>query len=408
MDIAIKSKNTSLDFIFSIIFLFLIYFDMNSSGGSYWKLLVISIMFLTVCFKHKALKVSKILGIYFVFYILNIASGLYGLTNEYFIGNFAILTSMFMIMLSFPTLLNTKEKINNFMKFIILFGVILSIYSISLTDVSRLMNGIYFAENILLERIGNRNDVAMAIGLAFNFSLYFFLHKKKRINVFIMLIMFIAILLTGSRKGLLFSVTPFFINLIYIFITTKKIKKRFRYIILSIILILLVYYALFHIEFMYNNIGFRIENAVRSIVLNQETTESSLNSRGNMIDSGLRYFKEKPLIGYGLENFRVLYGHETGLETYSHNNFVELLVNNGLIGFISYYLFYILIIINNFNKLKNSKLSDEKDYRAFLISLLISILIIDFTMISYKWYPLYIIFSLSLVTFESHIDYDKQ
>lgn len=60
--------------------------------------------------------------------------------------------------------------------------------------------------------------------------------------------------------------------------------------------------------------------------------------RQNMISEGLRFFRERPIFGYGLNNFRVLYFEDE----YSHNNFIEVMVSLGVIGLLLYYLMYLI------------------------------------------------------------------
>ena len=50
------------------------------------------------------------------------------------------------------------------------------------------------------------------------------------------------------------------------------------------------------------------------------------------------------MLGYGLDNFRIINLHATGHLTYSHNNFIEILVGVGAIGFLIYYSYYIKLL----------------------------------------------------------------
>ena len=85
-----------------------------------------------------------------------------------------------------------------------------------------------------------------------------------------------------------------------------------------------------------------------------------------MIQYGMDYFKERPLLGHGIENFRYLYAQEVGKETYSHNNYIELLVNNGIVGLLLYYSFYISVILKANDRRRKSKSLEEKDIIYFV------------------------------------------
>lgn len=62
--------------------------------------------------------------------------------------------------------------------------------------------------------------------------------------------------------------------------------------------------------------------------------EKSFEGRVVMIQRGFDLWKRSPLWGNGNEAFRVYGGHDT----YSHNNYIELLVNYGVLGLVFFYL----------------------------------------------------------------------
>lgn len=68
--------------------------------------------------------------------------------------------------------------------------------------------------------------------------------------------------------------------------------------------------------------------------------EASGYSRLMMIRIGFDLWLGSPIWGYGNEGFRL----HSGLEQYSHNQYIELLVNYGLLGFLAFYSVHLLII----------------------------------------------------------------
>lgn len=62
--------------------------------------------------------------------------------------------------------------------------------------------------------------------------------------------------------------------------------------------------------------------------------EKSLETRVVMIEIGLDLWKQSPIWGNGNEAFRV----NAGFGAYSHNNYIEMLSNYGLLGLFTYYL----------------------------------------------------------------------
>jgi len=70
-------------------------------------------------------------------------------------------------------------------------------------------------------------------------------------------------------------------------------------------------------------------------------------------------FKQKPFLGNGLKSFRIncaeyekLFKDQNVCTTHPHNFYLEVLVDTGLLGFLPFILFFILLIYLNMNKLK--------------------------------------------------------
>lgn len=64
-----------------------------------------------------------------------------------------------------------------------------------------------------------------------------------------------------------------------------------------------------------------------------------------MVQLGLRRWTERPLCGYGFDSFKYYNRAMTGNFYYAHNNYVELLYDLGLTGFVVYYSFYFKLLI---------------------------------------------------------------
>jgi O-antigen ligase len=145
-------------------------------------------------------------------------------------------------------------------------------------------------------------------------------------------------------------------------------------------LIYACFYAAQNVEFINVAIGDRFEG-IYAILLGQESTVSGDDVRLKMIDAGLSGWVNSPLIGHGVDSFKYLNQNITGHFYYSHNNFVEVLYNFGILGFILYYgfiarLMYRIIKIPKCNKLITS-------FRSLAIGLIIVFLIRDIGGISY-------------------------
>ena len=67
--------------------------------------------------------------------------------------------------------------------------------------------------------------------------------------------------------------------------------------------------------------------------------DSSDETRVRLIEYGLTYCIESPILGHGYYSFSQLFRKDCGIILYSHNNFIETFVGGGIIGFFIYAVF---------------------------------------------------------------------
>ena len=77
-----------------------------------------------------------------------------------------------------------------------------------------------------------------------------------------------------------------------------------------------------------------------------EGDDGSAESRDDLVSDSWEYYAKKPLLGYGPDKFREVVGRGF----YAHNNFVEIGINWGILGQVSYYLCYLAILIVVFKR----------------------------------------------------------
>ena len=224
------------------------------------------------------------------------------------------------------------------------------------------------------ESIGNVNQIGIIIGISVLFSQYFILFQKKYLYLFPAIICIIMVLTTGSRVAI---VLVAFSSLILLYFYRKdSFKGRIKSIIIGIFVLLMFYYLLFNIPYFYQVAGHRLEN-ILLFFKNEEVDEGSIILRTFMIKFGLELFKDRPFIGYGIDNYRVLLGEEINVMTYAHNNYIELLVDLGLFGTIIYYLIY----VNAFIRLLKS--NKYFNLRYLFFTFLLTVTVIDFASVNY-------------------------
>lgn len=203
--------------------------------------------------------------------------------------------------------------------------------------------------------------------------------KISKLSTLLLAILFLTItFLMGTKK----SIIIFILGLIVIMIQKSKnliIVIRNTFIISAIIII--GYISTQKIPVLYGSIGYRINDAISDIFEDKNSSVKSTAMRIKLIEDAARVFRENPLIGVGQDGYR--YENTVG-KSYSHCNFVELLANLGLIGFIIYYAIYIYI----YNKSNKSK------YKELIKTLLIVMFVSDISIVSYLMEYQYVLYGL--------------
>ncbi len=222
----------------------------------------------------------------------------------------------------------------------------------------------------------NSLGVKMCVGVFLSFYL-FYSYKNKFIRTFALLSTFLfayLILMTGSRTAFFM----FVLFLIFIFVLkTRGIKKIFT-ILFIVALLLLVFYLVINYEPFYNVLGSRLEELFVGL-FGEGTTEDSFNLRSTMIKKGWEFFLQKPFFGYGANNYSEEIEPIIGVAVYSHNNYIEMLVNGGFVGFCIFYFIYAYCIVS----LLKTVFKKMDIQGIFLLVIIISMLIMHVSTIAY-------------------------
>lgn len=171
----------------------------------------------------------------------------------------------------------------------------------------------------------------------------FYDEKHKKSNIIISIILFTFSILTGTRK------TIIVFAFIFLFMMTLKGKNiNFSRIIkilgVSIIAFSISFLMIFKISFLYDVIGYRVQNAI--VYFNSDekkTNDSSIIVRNRLIKKAMDLYEDKKMLGWGMNYFQASGQNESNL--YTHNNFLEILTGGGIIGFFIYYIKYIIMFI---------------------------------------------------------------
>lgn len=198
--------------------------------------------------------------------------------------------------------------------------------------------------------LGSPNQTASSITVMTSLLLFPFAQliaskkggKRILLAVFFMLVLtfYINLFYTGSRQGMVLSaVTIMFAGSI----TLSGVRRRplLSSLIIGSLFAGFAAIATGIIDLSNNYFVMRLLNLVSlwndSVLI---VKESSVYERNAMVDRGLEIWQERPLFGFGIDSFRYI----SGFETYSHNNFIDLMVGTGIIGLFIYLAIHLAAI----------------------------------------------------------------
>ena len=229
--------------------------------------------------------------------------------------------------------------------------------------------------------VENANTLTFVCCFSFIFCFVLLVSNKverKNLYYFFAFILFIFAFLTTSKKFVLYLGVFFFV---YFISSSKNKEKLVNRLLISLAVMIVAYFLFMKIPFLYRLLGSRFEAMLSGVM--GLSTDASTSFRLAMIQRGYGWFLFKPVFGYGLDCFKYLLGtnYTTWAGTagvYSHNNYIELMVNLGLVGLILYYSLYAKLIYIFFKKKKRNK--------RFLVafSLVVSLMVAEVGQVSYS------------------------
>ena len=216
---------------------------------------------------------------------------------------------------------------------------------------------------------------------------------SKRIVTVTLICMFVLVsLLIGTRKAIIILLCG--IVLIVLF-EANTIKMRFRALFVIILILVGAYLLITKVPVIYDSVGYRIDSMLAG--LNESGKgDNSFITRDLFISDALNTWKNNPIIGIGQDGYRHVNSIQYGY--YSHNNFVEILANLGIVGFLIYYSLFLYLMKKSLNIIK-------KDYLPFV--LVVIVLITDYFRVSYMAENGFVVISIIMILLSSCDDSEK-
>lgn len=213
---------------------------------------------------------------------------------------------------------------------------------------------------------------------------YFISNKRNFLENIIFYSSIILLLKTFSRGGM---IGLFFLLFLVFFQKNKKKSIYLRSLLLFILFLILIYF--FKDEILkYVDLGKFYSRISDFNIFNVENKSKIGSGRLGLWLSGIELLKKNLFFGVGMNNVPELLFEMKGDYHYLHNTFLEILVENGIIGSIFYFCFlFSFILQKNYNN--NAKKIKNIIYAQLIISMFLTSLLsiqIFFTFSLYKYF----------------------
>ena len=179
---------------------------------------------------------------------------------------------------------------------------------------------------------GNHNDLAIAAAV-FAFLAIVLLGRNYVLKTAMVVLSIYATWLSGSRTGLMACLVLAVLITIYPLLYMPVVRQKYVLILTVAVIGLAPVVVGWVLKY-----GADIEVIKRTLAITSGS-EGSFEERKYFIGMGWDLFLAHPLLGYGLNSFRVV----TRTGRYSHNNFIELLVSGGFLFLALFYLHHVVI-----------------------------------------------------------------
>lgn len=271
--------------------------------------------------------------------------------------------TMAVIVICVIQFIDSKEDISHILTAYMLAGLALAIYVYAQygNEFWTIMQENTEATDTDVNRIGselaNANTIGLYTAISAMIAIYKLIYEKnklwkKLLYIAIMVFCFIIDMASASKKGVIMLAVVAICMWLYSAWGSKNILKQLRNIGLLIAAFVIVYRIIINTP-AFSGIVIRMEGLFD--VLGGTGTNASDATRMNLVKTAISVWLENPIFGAGT------YSSSYYMGIYAHNNYVELLMNSGIVGFVVFYfpqiaaLFKYLTCYKQYKE--NSKLS---------------------------------------------------
>lgn len=336
---------------------------------------------------ERQLKINSYVIWYSAFIVVCMISALYAPVGVNITSSLYSLIVVLAIGVVFSVAVREKKDIEIIFALMVIASALLMVYLFSTGYISEYESSDKFGR-FGHDLTGNANIFAAIFMISCCTSIYFFFTEKKFVFKVVCFASFLlqlyGLVLAGSRKNILIPFIVFYL----VSMQLKNKNGKYNVIVKTLIAVLVVfvgYWLMIKVPFLYDNIGYRFETVVDYGTGAATSADASAIVREAMRERALELWRQSPFFGNGVSSFAQI----SGFNSYSHNNIVEILCNQGILGMFTYYAYYVLVI----HYIIKSKLN-QTIFGKFFIAVVISQLIFEYGQVTYYMVPTHIMLAL--------------
>lgn len=268
-------------------------------------------------------------------------------------------------------------------------GIGLAIYTIYMQGglggyLQQLNAGVRVGDNV-----NNVNVIGLGTGISVIIAFYYSIFYKKVYHLVLLALCGFVALGTGSNKALVIMMLGCFLVLVFYTYVTGSIFTLLKTVVILVVVAMAVI-ALLQLP-MFETINQRF-NGMINAYLGVGRVDNSAKIRDYLVQVGLQQFTQTPLFGIGINNGATVALQAVGNDYYLHNNYVELLVDCGVIGTFLFYGASVSSLIRVIRDLKSGG-----SICALVAIVIVAWLIIQYGYVCYYSKPAYLYIVLAAV-----------
>ena len=390
-----KYSTDRIMWLLTIILFSSFYITSLNEYGNYILLFITGIAFIVISVSNSGkikIKISKLHVYMLLFSLFSFLSTIWATNPSDAVEKAITIFEILICMSVFYIYYGNTDKVETLLNAVMIAGFIISMFNIYYVGLGNVIK-VIVNSRVLTDTFDNRNNIAIVSAISIILSLHYIVMGGTKIWIAFDLLALLNVAAVGSKKGFLIIIVGFFTFFLVKSINERKIASFLRVIavlVATYILVLLMIKAR-----LFSGVVSRFDTMF-STLLGDGSANYSTYIRAQYINMGWNLFLQRPILGYGMGNAHIYAYSAFGTNTYLHNNYIELLVNGGIVGTLIYYSMYIHVL----KRLLNRNMVYNK-FHGVCMALLAILLFVDVASVTYYAKDTYFYLMLIFVYIES-------